>query len=181
MTHATISLIKSNGIIKGIRVTSGGMIEEAGQVLLDHYTTEAAVEDLINHGNAICIRDTISTCEFYYDYTAPAEEHTRHKRTNSDARVRLFIGLPEYDGAYERKVNAPIKDVLNSSSNDPVGDFREKWDFTEGYDYVFRNGKWYISGWFYEKDAPDGEDEKEYYFSDCDCVEFNQAFIDKYC
>lgn len=156
MTNATISLIKNDGTITGIRVFSDGMLEETGRTLLENYTTEAEVEELISYGCAVRIMDTISSCEFY---------------------VR--------DDGQEWELNAPIKDVLDYSSETPVGDFREKWDFGEAYNYTFKDGKWFISGgYFYEyndgEDEDVDEDEDEYEIDSDEWIELTPEFIEKY-
>jgi len=65
-TRGTITLMTDDGLIKSIYHHWDSYPEHLGRILLDHYTTEEAVDALTEMGDCSTLGPTLSDSSFYH-------------------------------------------------------------------------------------------------------------------
>ena len=116
-TRSTIAIQREDGTVAQIYCHWDGYLSNNGQILLKHYQDPAKIEQLIALGDLSSLAPEIGT---------------KHDFDNAPRGECNFYGRDRGEEDTEARVFKDFKD------------YRENCQ-TEEYDYVFRNGTWYVS------------------------------------
>lgn len=116
-TRSTIAIQRQDGTLAQIYCHWDGYLSNNGQILLKHYQDPAKIEQLIALGDLSSLGEEIGT---------------KHDFDNAPRGECTFYGRDRGEEGTEARVFKDFKD------------YRENCQ-TEEYDYVFRNGTWYVS------------------------------------
>ena len=131
-TRSTIGRLHSNGSVTAVYSHWDGYPEHNGRILMENYTDEAVVDELINLGFISSLGKTIGE---------------KHEFDNP-----FQFGTPEYTGESERRRNITTfygrdrgETDVDSHTFSSVREFVD--EFSEEYNYLFINGDWYVNSY----------------------------------
>ena len=125
-THSTISIEHKNGSIETIYCHWDGYISWNGRILVDNYTTEDLVKELISNGDLSSLGEKINP--------DPSKPHD-HRNAQEGVCVYFHRDKGEKLSQTRSKLSTNFgvyKKILNK-------------DYDGDYNYLFRNGSWFVS------------------------------------
>jgi len=72
--HCAIGLENQDGSIEGVYCYQNGEPEVSGLVLFEYYSLPERIEDLVSHGDLVCLGKELNECEFYIDDRGESDE-----------------------------------------------------------------------------------------------------------
>lgn len=117
-TRSTIAVKLANGHVRQVYAHWDGYLEHNGAILLEHYSDQERVEELVEHGDISSLREAINPTEAH-SFDAPQDGVTIYygrDRGESDTGYRDIVSVDEYKRNGQR----------------------------EEYDYLFADGVWTV-------------------------------------
>lgn len=118
-TRGTIAIKDSSGYVMGIYLHSDSYLENAGEILLNHYNNLKKISELISNGSCSVLYENIGEKHDFDDWQFFHQNHCC-KFYHRDRGDRL--------------------QVIKAKSEQ---DFYDK--YSESNDYLFKDGKWYVT------------------------------------
>ena len=130
-TRSTIAIEYSNGAIEQVYCHWDGYLSNNGKILLDHYMDPYKLRSLIDLGSLSSLRPEIGV---QHPFATPPRfatpEWTEHREKYGN--MCTFYGRDRGESNTEANIYISRDDYLLSNNK-------------EEYDYLFVNGKWYVS------------------------------------
>lgn len=121
-TRSKINLIKKDGTVRSIYCHNGGYLEGVGAILLDYYTDEKTIDQLMDLGN-------ISIIGY---------------KPVSDKNLWDQGAIYKYDGSTCRTYRDRGETNVDAKSFSSFDELKSKYaNLVEEYNYFFINGEWY--------------------------------------
>ena len=121
-TRSTIAVELANGTVHQVYCHWDGYVSHNGTLLNNHYNTQEQVEKLVSFGDMSCLGECIEPTTDAHSFETREEGVTVYygrDRDETDERIKTKV-FESYD-SYKTKFNR------------------------EEYNYIFRNGKWFVA------------------------------------
>jgi hypothetical protein len=137
-TRSTIGILNSDSTVQAVYCHWDGYPEHNGKLLMENYTTEATVRELIELGSISSLGRQIGEKHPFSKFENDAGEHPL-----VGAAKEARIALAEQEGWTTFYARDRGETDVSANTYDNVQQFVE--EFGEEYNYLFINGTWFVN------------------------------------
>ena len=133
-TRSTIAIQREDGTVAQVYCHWDGYLENNGVLLVNHYNTAEAVEELLSHGDISSLGQTVGVA---HPFDARVAEITQQEYDRLYDGMTLYYGRDRGESDCQARV---FKDIAEYERTGDGGMFEE-------FNYLYIEGRWYYKSY----------------------------------